>query len=97
MSCARTTAIVTASVATVAAANATLAHWTHGAAPALRGLTFAAWVTCVVIHYGEKILADIAALRAAVAAYGDERHSEGVIDGLQQRIPAPVSGLRGLN
>lgn len=64
-------------------------------APFLRAAALTAWVVFAVATSTDRILDAIGKLRTDVDTYGDQRHSDGVIDGMQRAAP-PQQTIRGL-
>lgn len=89
--------LIAAVTLTVLAIVGPVAHWDRMISVPLCLLSTAAWILYALTTGTDKILTEMRALRAAVTAYGDERHSSGVLDGMRQAadLPTPAT-LRGL-
>jgi len=77
----RIASLVGAAIITVLAAIATIDHWT-GAAPALRTTALGAWIVFAIATSHDRTMDAIANLRADIETYGDQRNSDGIIDGM---------------
>jgi hypothetical protein len=77
---------VGAAIITATAIIATLDHWPD-AAPALRAAAGTAWVLFAIVSGTERICGCIDRLRQDIETYGDQRNSDGIIDGMNHADP----------
>lgn len=87
-------ALLGASLLTAIAVIGSIDRW-HSAAAFLHTAAVGAWIVFAVASGTDRIVDAITQLRADVDTYGDQRHSDGVIDGMNRVVP-PQSTLRGL-
>jgi hypothetical protein len=86
MNPARIATLLSASLLTVVAASASIDNWP--AAQFLRTAAVGAWAIFAVHTSTDRILDAIAKLRGDIDTYGDQRHSDGYIDGHARQVPA---------
>lgn len=87
MTSSRISALLGAALLSTLAAIGSLDHW-DAIAPFLRTASLTAWILFVVVTCAERIIDEIRKLRADVDTYGEQRHSDGVIDGMSRQVPA---------
>ncbi len=88
----RTATLLLAGVCTAVATIATIDQW-PGSAPPLRTATVGLWLAFLITTSTERIRDDIRTLRADIDTYGEQRHSDGVIDGMANTIPTQPPSL----
>lgn len=76
-----------ASIISTTALVGTLDHWA-AVAPFLRNAGIGAWIVFAVATATDRILDAITKLRHDVDTYGDQRHSDGYVDGHSRQAPA---------
>ncbi len=84
----RISALLGATLLSTLAAIASLDHW-DAVAPFLRTASLTAWTLFVVVTCTESAINEIRKLRHDIDTYGDQRHSDGVIDGMNRVPPQP--------
>ncbi len=82
----RISALLGAALLTVTALIGSLDHW-DTFAPFLRNAAIGAWTLFVVVTCAERIIAEVKKLRGDIDTYGEQRHSDGVIDGMNRQVP----------
>lgn len=87
-------ALVGATIATVIAVIATIGQW-----PIQEPLDTAAgvtWILLTVVSTADRTASRIEQAAARLEQAGDDRHAEGVIEGMRRATP-PAPGLRGVH
>ncbi|MGI5245037.1 hypothetical protein [Dactylosporangium sp. CA-139066] len=82
----RSAALITAVIITVTAVIATVDNW-HGAPSTLRELAAHAWVVYALLACTDRVIDAIRDLIDRVERHGDERHAEGVLEGIHNATP----------
>lgn len=86
MNPARTATLLGAAIITVVAAIGSIDEWPV-IAPFLRSMTLASWIVFALATSTDRIIDAITTLRHDVDTYGDQRQSDGYIDGMSHTVP----------
>lgn len=86
MSPVRIAALLCATLLTALAAIARIDNWAD-AAHFLQTAAIGSWIIYAILTGTDRILDDLKTLRTSVEDYGNNRHADGVIDGMNRAVP----------
>lgn len=94
MTSGRIATLLAAAITTVVAGIASIDRWAP-IAPFLRAAAIGTWIVFAVHTTADRILDAVRKLHDDITNYGDQRHSDGIISGIQHATP-PQQTIRGL-